>query len=97
MYTDYSLLNQVSWPNRNQSQQGEAQLDPSAKFCAQEAPGEDAARKKVVEETKLSNWFGVPKLLLSLEKEIFLDVQSAQEWTRIEDLNSMIVSVSCKL
>ena len=57
-----------------------------------DAGGGDAAREKVVEQTKLFDGSGVPKLLRLLGEEIFLKMcASLQREAGNEDHSSMIV------
>ena len=56
-----------------------------------DAGGGDDAREKVVEQTKLLDGSGVPKLLLLLGEEIFKCVHDLQREARNGDHSSMIV------
>ena len=56
-----------------------------------DAGGGDAAREKVVEQTKLLDGSGVPKLLRLMGEEIFECVHHLQREARNEDHSSMIV------
>ena len=56
-----------------------------------DAGGGDDAREKVVEQTKLLDGSGVPKLLLLLGEEIFECVHDLQREARNGDHSSMIV------
>ena len=56
-----------------------------------DAGGGDAAREKVVDQTKLLDGSGVPKLLRLLGEEIFECVHDLQREARNGDHSSMIV------
>ena len=56
-----------------------------------DAGGGDAARERVVDQTKLLDESGVPKLLRLLGEEIFECLHDLQREARIGDHSSMIV------
>ena len=68
-------------------------MEKEARECVLgfEAAGGDAAREKVVEQTKLLDGSGVPKLLRLLGEEIFECVHDLQRDARKGDHSSMIV------